>query len=98
MKNMLSLTFAVCALTATTALVGCSTASSDDVSLGAVTSNMTPELRTLNQRPVDVKRHMAYTKNVNSRMFWEDLGRFFYTDHPSRLNPIEIVSVSGKPH
>lgn len=77
-------------------IAGCS--SDQGVSLGDITSDMTPELMTLNQRPEDVQRHMAYTNNVNSRMFWEDLGRTWYTDHPSRLNPIEIVSVSGKPH
>ena len=90
---------ALAALTLTmvagSALVGCS---SDSVSMHSVAHNMTPEVMTLNQRPVDVYRHMAYTKNVNERMFWEDLGRVWYTDHPSRLNPIEIVSISGKPH
>ena len=86
---------ALTALAGTFLLIGCS--STNDVSLGAVTSNMTPEMVTLNQRPEDVKRHMAYTTNVNWRLFHEDLGRFFYTDHPSRLNPVEIVQVSGKP-
>jgi len=82
---------------AATILTGCAT-NPENVSLGAVTGNMTPEVLTLNQRYEDMLRHMAYTNDVNGRMFWEDLGRTWYTDHPSRLNPIEIVSVSGKPH
>jgi len=84
------------ALALTGVVTGCG--SGGGTSLGSITNDMTPELMTLNQRPADVQRHMAYTNNVNSRMFWEDLGRTWYTDHPSRLNPIEIVSVSGKPH
>jgi len=82
---------------AAVALTGCAT-DPNDVTLHDVTWNMTPEVLTLNQRPEDVYRHMAYTNDVNGRMFFEDWGRFWYTDHPSRLNPIEIVSISGKPH
>ncbi|MGI9013543.1 MAG: hypothetical protein ACR2GY_04755 [Phycisphaerales bacterium] len=80
------------------AMSGCGAGDPYDVSLDGITRNMTPEVRTLNQRPEDVKRHTAYANNVNSRMFWEDIHRVWYTDHPSRLNPIEIISVSGKPH
>ncbi|QOJ17184.1 MAG: hypothetical protein HRU76_06160 [Phycisphaeraceae bacterium] len=91
MKTMLA-----AASVAALLLTGCG--SSTGVSLNDVTGNMTPEVMTLNQRGSDVKRHMAYTHDVNGRLFWEDLGRTLYLDHPSRLNPIEIVSVSGKPH
>jgi len=91
MKKLLS-----AALISPLFLAGCGGAT-NDVSLGAVTSNLTPELMTLNQRPVDVQRHMSYSTDINGRLFWEDLGRTWYVDHPSRLNPIEIVQVSGKP-
>ena len=79
------------------ALTGCAT-DPTDVSLHDVTWNMSPDVMTLNQRKEDVYGHMAYTNDVNGRMFWEDFGRAWYTDHPSRLYPIEIVSISGKPH
>lgn len=78
------------------ALAGCS--STHDVSADGVNRNLTPELRTLNERPSDVDRHVWYTQNVNKRLFWEDLGRVFYYDHPSRLSPVDIPGVSGKPH
>ena len=76
-------------------LAGCD--SVHDVDADSVNEDLTPELRTLNQRPVDVDRHIWYTQNVNERLFWEDLGRTFYYDHPSRLNPVDIPGVSGKP-
>ena len=97
MKKLALTAGAAACLTVAASMSGCGT-NPNDVSLGAITADMSPEVMTLNQRPEDVWRHMAYTNNVHMREFWEDLGRFWYTDHPSRLNPIEIVSVSGKPH
>lgn len=94
MKKRLSAVL-VTTLCAATVLSGCS--DPYDVSLDAITNDMTPELMTLNQRPDDVQRHMAYANNVNGRLFWEDLGRVWLTDHPSRLNPIEVPQLSGKP-
>ncbi len=76
-------------------LAGCSI---HDVDPDSINRNLTPELQTLNERPVDVDRHIWYTQNVNGRLFWEDLGRAFYYDHPSRLSPVDIPAVSGKPH
>jgi hypothetical protein len=68
-----------------------------DVSFNAIKRDLTPELMTLSERPLDVEAHMAYAMDVNGRLFWEDLGRAWYMDHPSRLSPSEIISVSGKP-
>lgn len=67
-----------------------------DVSYDAILDNLTPSLMTLDERPVDVERHIAYTNDVNGRLFWEDLGRTWYTDHPSRLSPVPIIYTSGQ--
>jgi hypothetical protein len=49
--------------------------------------NLTPELMTLQDRPVDVENTWAIMCNENWRMFWSDLQRASYTDRPSRLTP-----------
>lgn len=77
-------------LTLAAALGGCA---SDGQ--GRIYGNLTPELQTLNERPIDVHRNVAYANNHNSRMFWSDLGRFFITDHPSRLTNTPVVSATG---
>ena len=61
-------------------LGGCS-----DSRYEAVKADPTPNLQTLYQRPTDVDNSVALTFNENGRMFWEDLGRAFYWDRPSRL-------------
>lgn len=78
-------------------LTGCQSSNPYDPSFRAVRANPTPELLTLNERPVDVDRHVGYTDNVNMRLMWEDLGRAWYADHPSRLSPSDIVYTSGRP-
>ena len=64
----------------------------------SINGNLTPELMSTAQRPQDVDRALAYTNNANVRMFWDDMGRAFYTDHPSMLSPYPIVNASGTPH
>ena len=49
--------------------------------------DLSPELDTLYQRPDDVANSLALMHDENWRMFWEDMGRFWYVDHPSRLTP-----------
>lgn len=78
------------------ALSGCQSADHTDVSTDAILKNPSPELRTLTERPVDVSRNYHITADQNKRMFWEDLGRFWYTDRPSRLTPANVTSTSGK--
>lgn len=68
-----------------------------DVSYGAIKAEPAPELMTLNERPDDVWGHVAYTRDTNWRMYWEDWGRMWFYDHPSRLNPGLPGQVSGKP-
>lgn len=71
-------------------LVGCSSAP-EDTSHGAITSNLTPELLTLNQRPVDYGDTMSVTFNSNWRAMWDDLARGMLIDRPSRLSPMPIA-------
>ena len=66
------------------ALGGCSSTSSDAMSVRLEPS---PELTTLYERPSDVYNNLAIMVDENERMFWEDLGRAFYWDRPSRLTP-----------
>lgn len=88
------------ALVSVTAL-GCDTAEEDDqallideeealiadVSTDAILGNLTPELRTTSQRPEDIDAAIARSFDLNWRLMWEDLGRFFLTDRASRLTP-----------
>lgn len=57
-----------------------------------VKSDPTPNLDTLYQRPEDVDNAMVVTFDENDRMFWQDMGRFWLTDRPSRLTrePIPV--------
>jgi hypothetical protein len=65
-------------------LGGCSsnTAAARDAQVRA---NITPELYTLHQRPIDADNRVALTMDENLRMANEDLGRVFLFDRPSRL-------------
>lgn len=55
-----------------------------------IRANLTPELDTLAQRPVDIENALTIMSDENLRMFNNDLGRVFYTDRPSRLSPYPI--------
>ncbi len=78
-------------------LAGCQGSGTGDVSYAAISGNLTPELAGLVERPIDVDRNLSATNNQNWRMFSDDWGRLFYTDHPSRLSPMPIVQTSGNP-
>ena len=79
-------------------LVGCSRPSSPyDVSFDAIRADLTPELLAVSDRPVDEQRNLAVTNNQNLRLMFDDLGRAFYTDHPTRLSPYPITYTSGNP-
>jgi hypothetical protein len=85
-------------LVATTALLvlgGCK--GKDETSYSAIAGDLTPEMQGTTARPIDVDRYLAYMKNQNMRSLHDDLGRMFYTDHPSRLSPFPIVDTSGQP-
>jgi hypothetical protein len=78
------------------AVVGCK--SGDDVSFAAISRDLTPELQGSTERPIDVSRNMAVTNNLNMRLLSDDLGRVWYTNHPSSLSPLPIVKPSTQPH
>lgn len=67
--------------TAALALCGCETPSRYE----AIKSDLTPNLETLYERPQDIDNALVLAADENGRMFWQDLGRAFYVDRPSRL-------------
>jgi len=79
-------------------LSGCSSNfDTTKVSYQEITNDLTPNLQGLVERPVDADTNVAMMRNVNSRMFMEDLGRAWYTDHPSSLTPFPWAPTSGMP-
>ena len=62
-------------------------AETENVSTNAIFDDLTPELMTLSERPVDVDRILAVQSNTNWRLFWADWGRALLLDPPSRLTP-----------
>lgn len=99
-----SMIFSMSAALAVIAFAGCESAPRDDdevvlseeeeriadVSTDAILDDLTPELLTLEERPVDVDVAVSRTFDMNWRMMYEDLGRVFLTDRPSRLSPMPI--------
>lgn len=86
------LRFATVALLAAGA-AGCS--GKEDVSYKAILSNPTPEMRSAADTEADADGNYAYMRNMNYRSLWDDLGRMFYIDSPSRLSSYPIVDTSG---
>lgn len=78
------------------ALGGCQ-GPAEDVSYGSIVTDLSPELLSLSERPVDYHRHLMYSADSNARLLFNDLARTFYWDHPSQLSPYPIVSGSGNP-
>lgn len=83
---MASRLFVLSAVTVASALIagGCSsnTAAGRDAK---VRGNLTPELLTLYQRPIDADNRITLTWDENLRMANEDFGRLWLYDRPSRL-------------
>ncbi len=78
-------------------LTGCESSTPKSGGLGAILADLTPELQGYQERPIDVKRNLAIVNNANLRGLSDDLGRTFYTNHPSRLTPYPVMSLSGNP-
>jgi hypothetical protein len=85
MTMRLSPTVAACCLGLAALLAGCAGGDTAAARYASVRDNPTPELDTLYQRPVEIDNRIALTFDENWRMFTQDLGRFWYTDRPSRL-------------
>lgn len=66
---------------AAAALGGCADNSPEGIRL-----DLTPDLQTTWQRPVDVGNQVSITYDENIRLFWEDLHRASLVDRPSRLS------------
>lgn len=60
-------------------------------------ADLTPELQGSHERPIDVTRNVAIVNNLNLRLLSDDLGKVFYTSHPSRLTPFPAMSFTGNP-
>ena len=84
-------------LVALPALIAFGCSSPNDVSNNAIIHNISPELMGSVERPIDANRNLNQTADVNSRLFWDDMGRTFYTSHPSNLSPLPVMSTSGMP-
>jgi hypothetical protein len=78
------------------ALGGCQS-DPNKVDLKSITGNLTPELMTTAERPVDVDVNWAVNANQDLRGGWRDLGRFWLTDRPSSLSPYPIMNTGGQP-
>lgn len=77
-------------------LTGCKS-DPENVSYRAISRNLTPELRTSHERPIDADINLKVTQNLEWRMFWDDLGRAAYTDNATRLRPAPMINASGNP-
>ena len=86
MQRRASLVLGALLLTSAAGLSGCSLfIGSGDDRLDAVRSDPSPNIDTLYQRPVDVDNAMVVTFDENGRQFWQDMGRVWLTDRPTRL-------------
>ena len=86
MQRRSSLILGALLLTGVSGLSGCSLfLGSGDSRLDEVRADPSPTIDTLYQRPVDIDNAMVVTFDENGRMFWQDMGRVWLTDHPSRL-------------
>ncbi len=94
--NAIRFPLSVATLTAivSTGLAGCQTATS----FSGLSSNLTPNLASTVERPIDMDRNRALTVNQDWRSAVDDVGRVLYTDHPSRLSPFPIIATRNTPH
>jgi hypothetical protein len=80
MKPRPTIFVSLTALAVVVTMAGCETSRYQQVK-----DDATPNLDTLHQRPEDIDNAMVVTCDENGRMFWEDLGRVWLLDRPSRL-------------
>ena len=95
--NAIRFPLSLVALTAVASagLAGCE---SQATSFSSISGNLTPNLASTIERPIDMDRNRALTVNMDWRSAVDDVGRVLYTDHPSRLSPFPIASTRTAPH
>ncbi len=71
-------------------LSGCQNPASPWSRDGRIRANLTPELATLDQTPLDLLNQEALMINTNLRMAHDDLIKVFYLDRPSRLTQLPM--------
>ena len=74
---------AAVALVVASGLVGCS---ATDNSPEGIRDNLTPDLQTTTDRPVDIGNRVSITYDENIRRMWEDFQRAALVDRPSMLS------------
>lgn len=63
---------------------------SDQVTVGDIRANMTPELQTTAMTKEEHKTRIARTVDHNLRQIWDDLDYIFLVDQPSHLTEYPI--------
>ncbi len=91
-----SLTITLLALGLSLGLGGCSS-NPENVSIGSIRGNLTPEVRGTTETQYDIDNNMAMVGNINLRQASDDLGRIFLMDQPSILSPYPIVPTGKDP-
>ena len=94
---MIKTAIGLTAIAAGLLLTGCHSTRHEQTDFTSVALNLTPDVQTLTERPIDINASMAIARDHNLRMFSEDIGRVFFVDHPSRLSPYPITYTSGQP-
>ncbi len=76
---------------------GCDRSNPNNVSIGSIRGNLTPEVRGTSETSYDLDNKMAIVGNIQFRQASDDLGRVFLFDQPSTLSPIWIVPTGHDP-
>ncbi len=79
------------------ALLGGCKASPENTDFASIKGNLTPEMLGTSERPVETDLNWAMNANQDTRGMWDDVGRFWLTDRPTKLSPYPIMSTSGNP-
>ncbi|MDP7029326.1 MAG: hypothetical protein QF733_03805 [Phycisphaerales bacterium] len=79
-------------------LGGCAASNNpNNVSIGHIRGNLTPELVGTTETRYDIDNNMAIVGNIQMRQASDDLGRIFLFDQASTLSPYPIVPTGRDP-
>ena len=65
--------------------------------LESLRMDLSPELRTSAETPVQSDMNWVVNKDQDMRSAWNDISRFWLTDRPRPLSPYPIMQTSGTP-